>query len=176
MCPCFEARETPACASACVQMQFHVQREEPETAILTVATRVSDGAHQSSYVPSRMRAKALFLDDNQGQQDKYERFSALNPVRTRKAGQTRLHCVFGALFRCARTLTCITAGLHLHVSIRSFMSNDRSGCSAGTVKPWRKSLECFVMPLFVRSTVCSSVLVLKMSSSAATGAHKSWPS
>ena len=35
--------------------------------------------------------------------------------------------------------------------------------------------ESFVMPLFVRSTVCSSVLVLKMRCSAAAAVHKSWP-
>ena len=32
-------------------------------------------------------------------------------------GQTSLHCVFGPLFLCAPTLTCITTGLHLHVSV-----------------------------------------------------------
>jgi hypothetical protein len=39
----FRARETPSCTSACVKMQFHVQREERETAILTVVSRVFDG-------------------------------------------------------------------------------------------------------------------------------------
>ena len=39
----FRARGTPSCASACVKMQFHVQREERETAILAVASRVFDG-------------------------------------------------------------------------------------------------------------------------------------
>ena len=36
--------------------------------------------------------------------------------------------------------------------------------------------ESFVIPLFVRSTVCSSVLVLKMRCSAVAVAHKSWTS
>ena len=39
----FRARTSPGCASECVKMQFHVQREEPETAILAVASRVLDG-------------------------------------------------------------------------------------------------------------------------------------
>ena len=38
----FRSRASPACASECVKMQFHVQREEPETAILTVDSRVFD--------------------------------------------------------------------------------------------------------------------------------------
>ena len=35
--------------------------------------------------------------------------------------------------------------------------------------------ESFVMSLFVRSTVCSSLLVFKMRCSVAAAAHKSWP-
>jgi hypothetical protein len=53
----------------------------------TRGTRNSDlgmGANQSSYVPSRMCAKASFLDDNQEQQAKCECFSARVTVRTRK--------------------------------------------------------------------------------------------
>ena len=38
----FRSRASPACASECVKMQFHVQREEPETAILTVDSRDFD--------------------------------------------------------------------------------------------------------------------------------------
>ena len=39
----FRSRASPVCASECVKMQFHVHREEPETVILTVASRVFDG-------------------------------------------------------------------------------------------------------------------------------------
>jgi hypothetical protein len=39
----FRVRETPSCSSACVKMEFQVQCEEPETVILTVASRVFDG-------------------------------------------------------------------------------------------------------------------------------------
>jgi hypothetical protein len=39
----FRARTSPGCASECVKMQFHVHREEPETAILAVASRVLNG-------------------------------------------------------------------------------------------------------------------------------------
>ena len=38
----FRSRASSACVSECVKMQFHVQREEPETAILTVDSRVFD--------------------------------------------------------------------------------------------------------------------------------------
>ena len=39
----FRSRASPACASECEKMQFHIQREEePETAILTVDSRVFD--------------------------------------------------------------------------------------------------------------------------------------
>jgi hypothetical protein len=44
----FRSRASPACASECVKMQFHVQREEPETAILTVDSRVFDVCAQNS--------------------------------------------------------------------------------------------------------------------------------
>jgi hypothetical protein len=30
----FRSRGSPSCASECVKIQFHVQREEPETAII----------------------------------------------------------------------------------------------------------------------------------------------
>ena len=38
----FRSRASPACASECEKMQFHIQREEPETAMLTVDSRVFD--------------------------------------------------------------------------------------------------------------------------------------
>ena len=40
--PRFVFRSSPACASECVKMQFHIQSEEPETAMLTVDSRVFD--------------------------------------------------------------------------------------------------------------------------------------
>ena len=38
----FRSQASPACASECVKMQFHIRREEPETAMLTVDSRVFD--------------------------------------------------------------------------------------------------------------------------------------
>ena len=39
----FRSRASPACSSECEKMKFHIQREEePETAILTVDSRVFD--------------------------------------------------------------------------------------------------------------------------------------
>ena len=98
------------------------------------------GVHQSSYVPSRIRVKASFLDDNQEQQAKCECFAVLVTVRTQKTRANQVDCVLGALFHHSHTLTRITWGLHLHVSTWNCISQDRSGCSPHTVKPWRKSL------------------------------------
>ena len=38
----FRSRASPACRTECVKMQFHIQREEPETAMLPVDSRVFD--------------------------------------------------------------------------------------------------------------------------------------
>ena len=38
----FRSRASPACASECEKIQFHIQCEEPETAMLTVDSRVFD--------------------------------------------------------------------------------------------------------------------------------------
>ncbi len=38
----FRSRASPECVSECDKMQFHIQREEPETAMLTVDSRVFD--------------------------------------------------------------------------------------------------------------------------------------
>ena len=38
----FRSRASPECASECDKMQFHIQREEPETVMLTVDSRVFD--------------------------------------------------------------------------------------------------------------------------------------
>jgi hypothetical protein len=38
----FRSGASPACASECEKIQFHIQREEPETAMLTVDSRVFD--------------------------------------------------------------------------------------------------------------------------------------
>ena len=38
----FRSQASPACASECVKMKFHIQREEPETAMLPVDSRVFD--------------------------------------------------------------------------------------------------------------------------------------
>ena len=50
-----------------------------------------------------------------------------------------------------------------------------TGCSPRLWNHRENLWESIVMPLFVRSTVCSSGLVLKMRCSAAAAAHKSWP-
>ena len=47
----FRSRASPACASECEKMQFHIHREEPETVMLTVDSRVFD-----VYAPKVMRA------------------------------------------------------------------------------------------------------------------------
>ena len=81
-----------------------------------------------------MCVKASFLDDNLEQQAKYEWFSALITVRTRKARTNQVaYCFWYALplrtnrymyhYRSAPSSTC------------SYMSKDRSACSPDTVKP-----------------------------------------
>ena len=116
----FRARATPSCASACVKIQFHVHREERETSILTVAWR-----HRSWMKTKNKKEVCVFFYPHRGE-------------GTKKPGETRLNCVFGALFRYARTFTCITVHLHLHVYTCIYMSKDRSRCSPDTVK---KSIE-----------------------------------
>jgi hypothetical protein len=46
----FRSRGSPTCSSECVKIQFHIQHEEPETAMLTVDSRVFD-----VYAPKVMR-------------------------------------------------------------------------------------------------------------------------
>ncbi len=75
--------------------------------------------------------------------------SRITPSPPDTPGQSRLLCVFGAMFRCARTLPRMTACLHLHPSTCSCMSKDRSGCSPRTVKPSRKSLR-ILCHVFIR--------------------------
>ena len=160
----FRERETPSCASTCAKMEFHV-------VVFFI------GEHQSSYVTSTMCVKASFLDDNLEQQAKYEWFSALVTVRTRKARTNQVaYCFWCALpLRTHRHMyhyrsapSCIHLQMHVKGSVRLF-SRHRETIA-------KISQESLVMPLFVRCTVCYSVLVLRMSGSAAADAHKSWPS
>ncbi len=72
-------------------------------------------AHQRSCVPSRMRAKASLLDDNQEQYDKCECFSDLMSVRPEKAPAKQVD---------ARTLPRMIVGLHLHASTCNCMMFD----------------------------------------------------
>ena len=93
-----------------------------------------------------------------------------------RPAETRLHCVFGALFRwhtpsyvsgevCTFMYPPGTVYQRIGPVVLQALWNHGENLS-----------ESFVMPLFVRSTVCSSVLVLKMRCSAVVGAHKSWSS
>ncbi len=135
------------------------------------------GAHQISYVTSRMRVKASFSDDILEQQAKYECFSALITVRTRKARANQVaYCFWCTLpLRTQRHMhhyrsapSCIHLQLHVKGSVHLF-SRHRESME-------KISQESLVMPLFVRCTVCYSVLVLRMSGSAAASPHKSWSS
>ena len=60
----FRSRASPACASECEKMQFHIQREEePETATLTVDCRVFDVCFSDlmSVRAEKARAKQVAL-------------------------------------------------------------------------------------------------------------------
>jgi len=94
----------------------------------------------------------------------------------KRPGQIRLLCVFGVLFRSAHTLPRMTAGLHLHVSTYRYMSKDWSVVLHTLWNHGQNLSESFVMSLFVRCTVWSSVLVLNTRCSAAAAGHKSWSS
>jgi hypothetical protein len=74
----------------------------------------------------------------------------------------------------SRTLPRMIGGLHLHASTCSCMSKDRSVVLHALWNHGENLSESFVMTLFVRCTVFSSVLVLKMRCSVAAAAHKSW--
>ena len=80
------------------------------------------------------------------------------------------------------SLRCFAAHTPSHVSseVCTFMYPLAPACQGcgplvlHALQPWRKSLrKSFVMHLFERSTVWCSLLVLKMSYSAAAAAHKS---
>jgi hypothetical protein len=138
------SRSSPSCPTECVKMHCHVQREEPETAIIdggfscfwSVRTKVHVWYQECvrrhrcwmSTKNNMLSASAFLTSCLWGQ---------------KRPGESRLLCVFGTLFRCARTLPRMIAGLHLHTSTCSCMSKDRSGCSPRTVKPWRESLRIF---------------------------------
>jgi hypothetical protein len=133
------------------------------------------GAHQSSYAPSRMRAKASFLDDNQEQQVKCKCFSVL--ISEGRKGPVQPGCLV-PLVRCS------VAHSHSHVSTQvcTFIHPPAASCQRigpvvlQTLCNHDENLsESFVRSLFVRYTVCFSVLVLKMSCSAAAAELKSWP-
>ena len=115
------------------------------------------GVHQFSYVPSRMLPKTSFLDDNQEQQPKCEYFSDLITMRTREVRVKEGALCFWSTVplhtdphtyhrRSARS--CIHLQLHVKGSVRLFyrLWNHAENLS-----------ESFVMSLFVRSTVCSSL-------------------
>ena len=132
------------------------------------------GEHQSSYVTSTMCVKASFLDDNLEQQAKYEWFSALVTVRTRKARTNQVaYCFWCALpLRTHRHMyhyrsapSCIQLQMHVKGSVRLF-SRHRETIA-------KISQESLVMTVFVRCTVCYSVLALRMSGSAVAASHKS---
>jgi len=98
-------------------------------------------------------------------------------VRTRKT-QVKPDCIVFLVW-------CSAAQGPSHVSpkVYTFMHPPAATCQRiGPVvlqEPWNHGenlSECLVMPSFVRSTVCLSVLVLKMRYSATVAAHKSCPS
>ena len=132
------------------------------------------GVHQSSYVTSTMCVKASFLDDNLEQQPKYECFSVLITVRTRKARANQVACCFWCappmrthchMYHYRSSPSCIHLQLHVKGSVLLFSRHRET-----MVKISQESL---VMSLFVRCTVCYSVLVLRMSDSTAATTHKS---
>ena len=90
------------------------------------------GAHQSSYGPSRMCAKASFLDDNQEQQAKCECLSARVTVRTRKTRTNQVALCFWYTvplrthphtYQMRSAPSCIHLELHIEGSVRLFSTH-----------------------------------------------------
>ena len=108
---------------------------------------------------------------------KYEWFSDLITVRTRKTRTNQVvYCFWWSLPLCTHrhmyhyrsSPSCIHLQLYVKGSVHLF-SRNRETMS-------KISQESLVMSLFVRCTVCYSVLVLRMSGSVVADAHKSCPS
>jgi hypothetical protein len=124
-----------------------------------------------------MRAKASFFHDNQVPHPKYQYFCAVMSARLRKSRANEVPLCF----RCSASLRghphmyhqrSVPSRIHWQLHVKGAVS-----CPPYTVQPCRKSLrKSFVIHWFERSTVWCWLLVLKMSSSAAAHAHKSWPS
>jgi hypothetical protein len=147
----FRSRGSPACRSTeCVKMQFHVQREEPEREII-------DGGFSCFwcvYTKDHVCHQEYVWSHRCWMTTKNNMVSASSFLTSclwgqKRPGPGRLLCVFGALFRYGRTLPRMIAGLHLHASTCSCMSQDRSGCSPHIVKPWRESLR-ILCHVFIR--------------------------
>ena len=81
----FRSRTSPACASECVKMQFHVSARNQKQRYLRWILVFLMCAHQRSCVPSRMCVKASLLDVNKEQNAKCECLSDLISVRAEKA-------------------------------------------------------------------------------------------
>ena len=174
----FRARAGPLCPAESSKMQLCGHRKKAEKDDWDgVCSGVWCVRNKTSYIHEPCVRRHRFCMTTKSPTLNISAFVPSSVRGFEKPGQTRFPCVFVALLRCAHTLTCIFRGLQLHVSTDSCMSKVRSSCPPCTVQPWRKSLrKSFVMHLFERFTVWCSLLVLKMSSSAAAHAHKSWPS
>ncbi len=109
---------------------------EPETVMLTVASRVFGRCVPRFIWAIKNACEGIVLGWQPRTTSQVWVLSCPHQWGQKRTG-TRFHCVFGALFRCARTLTRITAGLHLHPSTFSCMSTDRSRCSRDTVQGFR---------------------------------------
>ncbi len=90
----FRSQASPACASECVKMQFHVSARNQKQRYLRWILVFLMCEHQRSYIPSRIRVKASLLDDNQEQYTKCECFSDLMSVRAEKARSRQVALCF----------------------------------------------------------------------------------
>jgi hypothetical protein len=145
----FRVRETLSCDSPCVKMRFHVQCEERETVSLTMTCRVFDVCVPNFICVFQNVCQVMVLGWQQRTTRKYTFFSVYPGVRSWKARTNLLDSVLGVLLRSARTLTCITTRLHLHLCTCIYMSKDRSRCSGVTVKPYWKSFR-ILCHVFIR--------------------------
>ncbi len=174
----FRAREGPLCPPECSKMKLCEHRKKTEKPDWDgVYSCVWCVCSKTSYIPWTIRAKASFLHDNQVPHPKNLCFSVLISVRLRKTRSNEVSLCFRwdasrhthpHMYHKRSVLSRIHLPLHVQGEVLLFFMY--------CVTWWKSLRKSFVMHLFERSMVWCSLLVLKMSSSTAAQAHKSWPS
>ena len=171
------ARAGPSCTTECVKIHFHVQREEPETTMLTVTSRVFDRWTPKFICGINNACEGIVLGWQPRTTSQVWVIFCPHHGEDRK-GPDKPGCIV-FLVRCSTVYT----PSHVLPEVCTFSHPPAASCQRiGPVvlqALWNHGenlSESFVTSLFVRCSVWSSVLVLKMSCSTAASPHKSWSS